>query len=61
MFAYIMEHPVGKETSSRALKTAYQQVMARRNINASMLKWSLAFAADDKERRAGTGVTLYLL
>jgi len=26
-----------------------------------MLRWSLEFAAAEKERKAGTGVTLYLL
>jgi hypothetical protein len=47
---------------STTLKTAYQQVLANRKVNASMLKWSLAFAEAEKERRtAGRGVTLYLL
>jgi hypothetical protein len=47
---------------STTLKTAYQRVLATRKVNASMLKWSLAFAEAEKERRtSGQGVTLYLL
>jgi hypothetical protein len=47
---------------SSTLKTAYQQVLATQKVNASMLKWSLAFAEAEKARRtSGQGVTLYLL
>ena len=49
-------------TSVHALQNAYSRVLAHRKANASMLRWSLQFAAAEKERRtAGRGVTLYLL
>ena len=46
---------------SPALQSAYQRVLAKRKVNASMLKWSMAFAEAESERRTGKGVTLYLL
>ncbi len=50
------------QTSVHALQNAYSRVLAHRKANASMLRWSLQFAAAEKERRtAGRGVTLYLL
>jgi hypothetical protein len=57
-----MEATPKKQPSVLALQTAYQHVLARRKVNASMLKWSLAYAEAEKEQRtAGKGVTLYLL
>ena len=48
-------------SSNQALQDAYLRVINQRKANASMLQWSLEFAAAEKERKAGTGVTLYLL
>jgi hypothetical protein len=57
-----MEATPTKQPSVLALQTAYQQVLAKRKVNASMLKWSLAYAEAEKARQtAGKGVTLYLL
>jgi hypothetical protein len=57
-----MEATRPTQPTVHALQTAYQQVLAKRKVNASMLKWSLAFAEAEKERRtSGRGVTLYLL
>ena len=57
-----MEATRPTQPTVHALQMAYQQVLAKRKVNASMLKWSLAFAKADKERRtSGMGVTLYLL
>jgi len=60
-FCPFMEASPTKQPSATALNNAYQRVLATRKANASMLKWSLQFAAEEKERRTGTGVTLYLL
>jgi len=50
------------DIATRRLTTAYVQVLNNRRVNASMLKWSLAYAQAEKERRtSGQGVTLYLL
>jgi len=52
----------GPEPTSSRLSTAYFAVLNNRKVNASMLKWSLAYAQEEKERRtSGKGVTLYLL
>ena len=57
-----MEEHQQSKPSGPTLKTAYQQVLARRHINASVLKWSLAYAKADRERRNSMeGVTLYIL
>lgn len=61
LFVRFMESNPSNPASSR-LTTAYQQVLNNRNVSASMLKWSLAYAQAEKERRtSGKGVTLYLL
>ena len=52
----------GPDPTSSHLSTAYLQVLNNRKVSASMLKWSLAYAQEEKERRtSGKGVTLYLL
>ena len=61
MFLSFMEGNGPVPTSNR-LSTAYFAVLNNRKVNASMLKWSLAYAQAEKERRtSGKGVTLYLL
>ncbi|HII77636.1 MAG TPA: hypothetical protein HA267_01275 [Candidatus Poseidonia sp.] len=56
-----MENQPNDPSSIQALQDAYLRVISQRKANASMLRWSLEFAAAEKERKAGTGVTLYLL
>ena len=60
MFLQSME-ATRSDKPSPALQSAYQRVLAKRKVNASMLKWSMAFAEAESERRSGKGVTLYLL
>lgn len=57
----IMENQQPNPSSIAALQSAYLRVVSQRKANASMLRWSLEFAAAEKERKAGNGVTLYLL
>lgn len=56
-----MEKQPNGPSSVQALQQAYLNVINQRRANASMLRWSLEFAAAEKERKAGSGVTLYLL
>lgn len=56
-----MENQHGTTPSIGALQSAYLRVVNQRKANASMLRWSLEFAAAEKERKTGKGVTLYLL
>ena len=56
-----MENQPNEPSSVRALQQAYLSVINQRRANASMLRWSLEFAAAEKESKAGSGVTLYLL
>ena len=56
-----LENQPHDTSSLEALQSAYLRVILQRKANASMLKWSLAYAAAEKERSAGKGVTLYLL
>ena len=56
-----MENQPHDTSSLEALQSASLRVILQRKANASMLKWSLAYAAAEKERSAGKGVTLYLL
>ncbi|GIR76590.1 MAG: hypothetical protein CM15mP78_12890 [Candidatus Poseidoniales archaeon] len=59
--AHYMENQHGTPPSIGALQSAYLRVVSQRKANASMLRWSLEFAAAEKERKTGKGVTLYLL
>ena len=56
-----MENQQPNPSSIVALQSAYLRVVSQRKANASMLRWSFEFAAAEKERKAGNGVTLYLL
>tara|TARA_X000001036_G_C19946771_1_gene508178 strand:- start:231 stop:401 length:171 start_codon:yes stop_codon:yes gene_type:complete len=56
-----MDNQPNEPSSIQALQDAYIRVINQRKANASMLQWSLEFAAAEKERKAGNGVTLYLL
>ena len=56
-----MENQPNDPSSIQALQDAYLRVISQRKANATMLRWSLEFAVAEKERKAGTGVTLYLL
>lgn len=56
-----MENQAQDTSPIEALQSAYLRVLLQRRANASMLKWSLDYAAAEKERSAGKGVTLYLL
>ena len=56
-----MEKATPSHSSVHALQNAYLRVVAQRKANASMLRWSLAYADAEKQRRSGEGVTLYLL
>jgi len=56
-----MEKQHDTTSAIEALQSAYLRVISQRKANACMLRWSLDFAAAEKERRSGTGVTLYLL
>ena len=56
-----MENQQPNPSSIDALQSAYLRVVSQRKANASMLRWSLEFAAAEKERKTGNGVTLYLL
>ena len=56
-----MDNQPNEPSSIQALQDAYIRVIDQRKANASMLQWSLEFAAAEKERKAGNGVTLYLL
>lgn len=56
-----MDNQPNEPSSIQVLQDAYLRVINQRKANASMLQWSLEFAAAEKERKAGNGVTLYLL
>lgn len=56
-----MDNQGSNSPSTVALQSAYLRVVNQRKANASMLRWSLEFAAAEKVRKAGNGVTLYLL
>ena len=53
--------PTGRTPPQPLLCSQPTSAVNQRKANASMLRWSLEFAAAEKERKAGNGVTLYLL
>ncbi|MDA8749505.1 hypothetical protein N9M83_03560 [Candidatus Poseidonia alphae] len=56
-----MEQTNGATDASRALSNAYDQVIRKKRMNESLIRWSLNYSDLLKSKDAGMGFTLYLL
>jgi|TARA_B110000444_G_scaffold258602_1_gene299965 hypothetical protein len=56
-----MEQTIGATDASQALTKAYDQVLRKKRMNESLIKWSLDYSDLLKSKDAGMGFTLYLL
>ncbi|MDA7464369.1 hypothetical protein N9N14_04080 [Candidatus Poseidonia alphae] len=56
-----MEQTNGATDASRALSKAYDQVIRKKRMNESLIRWSLNYSDLLKSKDAGMGFTLYLL
>lgn len=56
-----MEQTNGATDASHGLSKAYDQVVRKKRMNESLIKWSLNYSDLLKSKDAGMGFTLYLL